>query len=162
MSSFKTDNFTFLDYTEMDDVMSRRVWECRNLSEIRKWMVNSQNIPFEEHMKYVKSLRREDNTLYFSVLTGGDFIGSVNLHIKENGIAERGIYINPDQWGKGLGRKICKEFYKYIRDNLGVYTVTTTVRKCNHSSNALEHCLGATRTGEDAEYYYYMTCLVDM
>lgn len=155
MKSFTTDKFTYIDYTEMDDAMSRKVWECRNLPEIRKYMVNQIIIPFESHCIFVKKLRHNDNVLYYNVLSGGVIVGSINLHFNESDSAERGIYLDPSYQGKGLSKQICKDFYKHFRDNHGLRFITTKVLKDNVSSNALERSLGAEQVSEDDRFFYY-------
>ncbi len=155
MKSFSTDRFTYIDYTEMGDVLSRQIWECRNLPEIRKYMVNKDIIPFDSHCKFVKSLQSDRNTLYYCVLSNGVFVGSLNLHFNDSQSAERGIYLNPAFQGEGLSKLICKDFYTYFRDNHGVRLITTKVLKDNVSSNALEYSLGAIKTDEDDMFYYY-------
>lgn len=72
MRSFTTDNFIFIDFTEMDDSMSQKVWECRNRPEIRKWMVNKEPISFESHQKFLNTLKNTNKSLYYSILWGGD------------------------------------------------------------------------------------------
>lgn len=161
MSSFSTDNFTFVDFKEMDETMSRKVWECRNLTEIRKWMVNPEFIPYDFHTKFIESLRYKSNALYFSVLHGGAFIGSVNIHMNGCGEAERGIYIHPDYWGNKYAKRICSEFYQYIRKELGITHITTKVLKENFGSNSLESSLKANRIGDDDKFYYYSCELID-
>lgn len=155
MGSFKTENFTFIDFTEMDEAMSRKVWECRNLSEIRKWMVNSEFIPYDSHAGFVESLKHKTDALYFSVLHDGKFIGSVNIHMNLSGEAERGIYIHPDYWGKKYAKKMCSEFYSYVRKKFGITHITTKVLKENIGSNSLESSLNAMVVGEDERFYYY-------
>lgn len=155
MKSFSTDRFTYIDYTEMDDVLSRQIWECRNLPEIRKYMVNQDIIPFDSHCKFVKSLQNNHNTLYYSVLSRGGFVGSLNLHFDDAESAERGIFLNPLYQGKGFSKQICKDFYKYFRDNHGLRFIITKVLKENLRSNALEHSLGAVRIAEDDVFFYY-------
>lgn len=155
MKSFSTDRFTYIDYTKMDEDMSRQVWECRNLPEIRKYMVNQDFIPFDSHCKFVKSLQNNHNTRYYCVLSRWRFVGSLNLHFKDSRSAERGIYLNPAFQGKGLSKQICKDFYTYFRNNHGLRFITTKVLKDNVSSNALERSLGAIKTAEDDMFYYY-------
>lgn len=156
MKSFCTDSFQFVDYTEMDESMSRRVLECRNLPEIRRWMVNDKVISYDDHKQFVMKLHHLDNTLYYSVLSGGGvFIASINLQFDNQTTAERGIYLHPDFWGHGLSKKICKELYTHFRDNKGLKTVKTKVKKNNVSSNALERSLGAAKIHDDDEYNYY-------
>lgn len=155
MSSFRTDNFTFIDFKEMDGDMSKQVWECRNLPEIRKWMVNPDLIPYDCHTEFVESLKHKTDTLYFSVLHEGDFIGSVNIHMSGDGEAERGIYIHSNHWGNKFAKKICSEFYSYVGKNFGITHITTKVLKENIGSNSLEGSLNAKRIGEDERFYYY-------
>ncbi len=86
---------------------------------------------------------------------GGVFVGSINLHFDDAQSAERGIFLNPVYQGKGLSKQICKDFYKYFRDNHGLRFITTKVLKENLRSNALEHSLGAVKIAEDDEFLYY-------
>ena len=160
MGSFETDNLTFLDYREMDEDMSVKVWECRNLPEIRKWMVNQDIIPYENHLRFIKGLKEKKNVSYYVVLWNGEFIGSVNIHIEGKGIAERGIYVHPDYWGKGIAKKICGALYAYLHKNKGISTIITKVLKGNVSSNSLERSLGASEMSEDDRFVYY-ACDID-
>lgn len=147
----------------MDDAMSRQMWECRNLPEIRKYMVNKETIPFSSHRKFIQNLQRDGNRLYYGVLSQAEgFVGSLNLHLKDSQSAERGIYLNPAFHGKGLSTQICKDFYKYFRDNHGLRLITTKVLKDNVSSNALERSLGALKIAEDDEFFYYQCDLSEM
>lgn len=155
MKSFNTDSFLFIDYTEMDEAMSRRVWECRNLPEIRKWMVNDSVIPASGHSAFVKSLDNSDKKRYFCILSGETFIGSINLTFTSGQEAERGLYLHPDFIGKGYAKRICREFYRYFRDNNGLTAITTKVKRTNVPSLMLERSLGALLEGEDAEFAYF-------
>lgn len=155
MKSFTTDSFEFIDFTEMDDTLIRQVWECRNLPEVRKWMVNPEYIPYESHLQFIRSLNSKGDTKYYAANLNGDLIGSVNVHIGNDGSAERGIYIHPEYWGKGLAKKICREFYSYLRSNMGINAITTKVLKENIGSNSLERSLGASKISEDESLNYY-------
>lgn len=161
MSSIRTENFTFVDFREMDEAMSRKIWECRNLPNIRKWMINPGHIPYYSHVNFVDSLKSKANIMYYVVLQDGLFVGSINIHIAENGTAERGIYIHPKYWGMGLAKKICRDFYSYIRNNMGINTITTKVLKDNVGSNSLERSLGASKISEDDRFIYYSCNLKD-
>ncbi len=155
MSGFNTANFTFVDFTEMNESQSLQVLECRNNPEIRTWMVNTDIISAHNHSKFIKSLSENKSKLYFIVLYRGQFIGSINIHIEDSDKAERGIYIHPQYWGKKFALNICKEFYKYIHDNLGINIIYTKVKKENKGSNALESALGAKLSHDDASFFYY-------
>lgn len=156
MKSFRTENFEVIDFTDMNASLSKEVWECRNLPEIRKWMTNDQPISFESHQNFIRQLCNLDNASYYSVLLNGAFIGSINFHFEEGYVAERGIYLNPDFIGKGLAKKLCHEIYAYFRDKRGIRHVKTKVKKENINSNALEASLGAVISSEDDDYNYYL------
>lgn len=162
MNSFSTENFTFVDFREMEEGMSRKVWECRNLPEIGKYMVNQDLITWDSHKSFINSLKTMNNKLYFSVLMEGVFVGSINLLFEDQNIAERGIYIKPENQGKGLAKLICKDFYKYFRDIYGLRSVTTKVLKGNVGSNALERSLGSVKVAEDDRFFYYKCDLSDL
>lgn len=155
MKSFRTDNFQFIDFTEMDEELSHKVWECRNHPDIRANMSNRDPIRFADHLNFVSQLTHSHNTLYYCVLLGRVFIGSVNIHFLDKETVERGIYIAPQFWGQGLSKLISKEFYQYIHNNRGVNIIKTRVYKSNGPSNALQYSIGARLIATDDEYNYY-------
>lgn len=145
----------FIDYTEMNSEMSKRVLECRNLPEIRKWMVDTVPISLDNHTKFLKNLRNTQGKFYYCIIFNDKFIGSINIIKETDDTVERGIYIHPDFWGKKLSVQICKQFYSYIAMNMGIKSIITKVLKNNHSSNALEKALGTHQIAEDEWFYYY-------
>lgn len=155
MKSFDTDNFKFIDFTEMDNAMSLKVWKCRNLPEIRTNMSNRSYIRLVDHIAFVDKLANSHDTHYYSVLWKGMFIGSVNIHFIDDETVERGIYLDPRFWGKGLSKLISKEFYEYLHNNRSVNKVMTRVYKFNESSNALQYSNGARLIFADDKYNYY-------
>lgn len=155
MSGFNTESFEFIDFVDMTLEMSTKIWECRNLPQIRQWMVTQDPIPYQNHAKFILNLSKDRKRKYYSVLENGDFVGSVNIQYLNSETAERGIYIAPDYWGKKYAKRICKEFYIFIRDNLKIKIITTKVFKANIASNSLEISLGARKIAEDTEFNYY-------
>lgn len=141
----------------MTDELSKEVWKCRNLPEIRRYMMNTEPISYDSHKKFIERLKEDSNSRYFVVLRKGRFVGSVNLHFKNPKTAERGIYIVPDFQGMGIAKRICIEFYQYVERNSNIRSIYTTVLKDNQPSNALESSLGAIRTAEDDQLVHYLT-----
>lgn len=139
----------------MDDTMSRKVWECRNLPDIRKNMVNPDYIPLQSHLNFVEGLKSKNDAIYYVVLINYEFVGSINLHIENLDTAERGIYLHPEFQGKGLAKMICNDFYRHCRQSNGIRFITTRVLKSNDASNALEHALGASKIKENDSYNFY-------
>lgn len=158
MASFTTESFVFIDFTEMDEETSRQVFECRNLPEIREFMDNSNPLVWENHVDFINKLAQNCKKAYFAIYakSTNKFIGSVNLHFEGSDSATRGIYLHPDCQGKGLSKKISREFYKYCRDIMGLHYINTKVFRNNEASNALQCTLGASRIGEDNAYFYYI------
>jgi len=66
----KKENFTkngyfFKNYIFLNDSERKMVLEWRNKN--RKWMINSNIITIEEHLKWIKSLNERNDILYFLV-----------------------------------------------------------------------------------------------
>lgn len=160
MKSFVTDKFTYISYTEMDEELSRMVWHTRNLPEIRKNMVNNGIIPIEEHNNFITNLKKLNDVAYFCVIKDNQFIGTINIHFENQESAERGIFLHPSFQGKGLSKKICKDFYKYLKNNYCVHSIITKVKIDNINSNALENSLGAVRYSHDEQFIFYR-CYLD-
>lgn len=51
---FKTDNFEFVNYTQLTVEEMRVLLDGRNSPEIRKWMYNPEPIAWEDHVTYIK------------------------------------------------------------------------------------------------------------
>ena len=162
MKRITTENFTFLDFTEMDAEMSAKVLSCRNMPEVRKWMVNKDIIPEAGHKKFIESLKGKTDARYYCVIKGGEFAGVVNFHYSSPEEAERGIYLHPDFWKLGLSKEICREIQLYLRDNEGLKYICTKVFKGNESANALQQSLGAHKISEDEDFNYYRYDMNDL
>ncbi len=161
MRSFSTKHFEFVDFIELTPEQSEQVLQCRNLPEIRVCMVNTGIIDRHIHQEFVRNLRNNSKALYYSIYFNNNFVGAIYLQIEHLTTAERGIYLHPSFWGRGLSKKITTEFYKYISENFGIETIKTKVKKNNKSSNALENSLGALKEYEDDKYIYYSLDLTE-
>lgn len=113
--SFTTKSYQFINYSEMSDSDSKSVWEIRNDIFISAWMVNDKAISYKEHTEFIDSLRHNLDKDYYVVKDfDNNIIGSVNITYTDLGISERGIYINPDFWGKGHAYACLVEFYRSL------------------------------------------------
>lgn len=155
MKSFEAGRFTFLNYTDMGEEMSKTIWKCRNLPEVRKWMVNQKLIPLSDHQRFVNQLHNNIKKYYFCVLENNELIGSVNIDFETEYSVERGIYLHPAHWGKKYSSRICKDLYRYLFEKYGIIEVNTKVLKDNAASNALESSLGASKVKEDSQFNFY-------
>ena len=57
LEDFKTPNFVFINYVNLNEQQSKVIWEGRNHPDIRKWMTNSEPFSFEEHCRFIDNLR---------------------------------------------------------------------------------------------------------
>ncbi|MFY0651237.1 MAG: UDP-4-amino-4,6-dideoxy-N-acetyl-beta-L-altrosamine N-acetyltransferase [Cyclobacteriaceae bacterium] len=93
-------NFNCLSIDEIDMVLS---W--RNNIEIRQWMINSDEIPIQEHISFIESLKTSENKVYFLAKRNEKNLGVIyfNDYNNETKQAEFGLYLNPSYLGSGLG-----------------------------------------------------------
>lgn len=160
--TMKLGRYTCESYAVMDHVTSDLMLRGRNHPDIRKRMVNEGVVSREEHEAFVGSLRSRQDKAYYAVTANmGDIIGSFNMERIGPGRMERGIWIDPSQWGKNHALKILARAYDYFHRAMDVDVIETKVRVDNEASHRLEQKLGAVEVRRDEEYVYYETRLAD-
>ncbi len=88
----------------------KEVLKWRNYPEIRKYLFNKDEIPLEDHLKFIESLKKRDDKIYIKVSD----IGIVNFEIKE--YIEIGLHKNPEK--KGVGKKLLDFALNYAFNEL--------------------------------------------
>lgn len=152
--AFKALDLRIVNYTEMTLDESRKVWEVRNLPEIRKCMTQPEAFPFESHQRFVESLKDNHSKLYYAIFLGDDLVGSYDFNgIKDGDSAEHGLYINPAYNGRGYGTIIESVMDSYIRER-DVHRILAEVLKNNQQSYHYHLKVGYKVYQEDAKYYY--------
>lgn len=149
-------DFICESYTVMNEETSQAMLAGRNDESVRCRMINREPVKSDEHARFVESLKNRHDRAYYAVKNNkGEIAGSFNLTFTSPDTVERGIWISADKRGLGYGHKMMEALYAYLRDHLGVETVTTTVRTDNMASLSLESRLNARETGRDREFIYY-------
>lgn len=152
--AFKALDLRIVNYTEMSLDESRKVWEVRNLPEIRKCMTQPEAFPFESHQRFVESLKGNPSKLYYAIFLGDDLVGSYDFNgIQDGDSAEHGLYINPMYNGKGYGTIIESVMDSYIRER-GVHRILAEVLRNNPQSYHYHLKVGYKVYREDEKYYY--------
>ena len=109
------EDYTFKNYVLLSEKEVRLVWEWRNHPDIRKWMANSDIIPYESHLSFINNLNSRKDAYYWLVLKNGNPIATFNLtHIdytKNSGMP--GFYLSPDEIDSGEGF-ILHYYYKLL------------------------------------------------
>ncbi|NPA65648.1 MAG: UDP-4-amino-4,6-dideoxy-N-acetyl-beta-L-altrosamine N-acetyltransferase [Epsilonproteobacteria bacterium] len=94
------------NFIDLDENEQKMVLQWRNDPNIKKWMVSQEIISLEDHMKFIKNLSYNKNTLWFLVKKDNQPIGVINL--KEN---EIGLFKNPSL--QGVGTDLLKAIIDY-------------------------------------------------
>lgn len=157
IKGFLSDTYKFINYCELSLHDCKEIWQLRNHPDVRKWMINDVPIPLENHLAFIERLKSDSAKDYFIIKdTDSNIIGSVNISYTESGISERGLFINPQYWGKGHAARSMKEFYGKMRDLANVTGIETVVKVDNAASNGLEQKLGAQleKTCDGYNHYF--------
>lgn len=154
LAAFKGLDLRIVNYTDMTLCESRKVWEVRNLLEIRKCMIQSEPFSFESHQCFVRSLRTNTTKLYYAIFKNDELVGSYDfVGIRDGESAEHGLYINPAYHGKGFATTIEYMMDGYICER-GVTRILAEVLKSNPTSYYYHIKVGYEVYQEDEKYYY--------
>ena len=153
---FKTPHFEFINYVNLTEDGSHRVWEGRNHPEVRKWMVNTEPFSFESHKSFINGLKEREDRLYWAVKYDGELIGSFSLHPfdgeKQEG--EMGKYLFFEARGKGLGKLATQEFIEAIFSNGIVHRVYIKTLISNTTNQHVNEAAGFVKYDTDDKYVY--------
>lgn len=124
-----------LDFTTLDTQLLMMVLEWRNHSDIRRWMLHSDEISMENHMQFVKSLNNRVDKRYFLVQREDSYIGVIDFTDITKSTAEIGIYANPEL--RGVGEDLMRTVIKYGFSTLSVKTLIASVFADNERAKHL-------------------------
>ena len=153
---FKTPHFEFVNYVNLTEWGSHRVWEGRNHPEVRKWMVNTEPFSFESHKSFINGLKEREDRLYWAVKYDGELIGSFSLHPYdgEKLEGEMGKYLFFEARGKGLGKLATQEFIDAIFSNGIVHRVYIKTLISNTTNQHVNEAAGFVKYDTDDKYVY--------
>ena len=112
-------NLIFKNFNTFNEEEIKLVWKMRNSESVRLKMYNPDIILFENHRKWIFSLKERKDCLYYLVYSNNEVIGVINFtSIKPKESCEWGYYLNPEIQNSGYG--IILEYYilKYAFENL--------------------------------------------
>lgn len=124
-----------LDFTTLNTQMLTIVLSWRNDPNVRQWMLNSDEISMENHLRFVESLKQQSDKRYFLVQREGEYIGVIDLTDITQTSAEIGIYANPQM--HGVGDTLMKAMIDYAFTTLKVRTLFATVFTDNEKAKHL-------------------------
>lgn len=155
-NNFETEHFMFINYVNLTEEQSRTIWKGRNHPEVRKWMVNTEPFPYEEHEAFVNRLRERDDRLYWAVSYEGKIAGSFSLHPydTEKKEGEMGKYLLYEYRGKGLGKLATQEFINHIFSSGIVQRVYIKTLLTNTTNQHVNEAAGFRKFDSDDKYVY--------
>lgn len=155
---FDTAHFRFVNYTQLSLEDNKKIWNARNHPEISKYMVNTDFIPWESHLLFIKGLSSRLDRVYYGVyvLEDNTMIGSQGVNpINEDGVGESGLYLYPEAQGKGYGKLMKSEFIQYLFEHGLLNVVIEKVKIDNVRNQQLNIKLGFRQISMDDEYVYF-------
>ena len=142
----------FKDYSTLNKEESLEILKIRNTDFIRKNMINNELINFENHAKWINTLRDNSEKKYFAVICDELVCGSCSL-VKENENFTWGIFfktgINP------VISSLCA--YLFIENSFlspDIKKIGSLVKKDNRSAYRFNKNLGFELYKEDEKYFY--------
>ena len=106
----KVGEYDLINFTKLDELEIEMVRRWRNNPKVRMWMYNDRVIGREEHNRFIESLKKLDEKMYYIVKKGSTYIGvlsftSINWQHRR---AYFGIYTNPELRISGVGSNLMK------------------------------------------------------
>ncbi|MCR5550237.1 MAG: GNAT family N-acetyltransferase [Bacteroidales bacterium] len=151
-NSYTISPFIYKNYVDLTTDEAIEVLKCRNDIEVRKWMTSTEEIPLENHLKYIENLKTSENNFYWAVYVENDFLGGVSLVGLENLYASAGLFLNPKLIGTGLGIQIAICSNDLFFRHLGMKSLHSIVKKDNKNAVQLNKFIGYTFLDSDSEF----------
>lgn len=158
LKSFDIDSYLFKNYIELTDAESYSIWQLRNSIEIRQYMDNTTKFSYDSHKVFIKSLCQRNDIIYWSIYSENYLLGSINITFITPFEVERGIFLNPNIMGKGIGYKMEYTLYTKLRE-MGIKTIDARVVKSNMRSLKYHKKLGYTINKETNNHFLLIKIL---
>lgn len=141
---YEVGKYTYQNFTTLSEEQVKQIWEWRNHPDIRKYMYNVDEIPFESHLKFVSGLTDRLDVAYWIVCFKDDPIGIINLTSIdwEHSRAELGYYMVPEKMNSGLGIDFVYNTILFVFDSLHVSELFGSIHEDNKNAIILDSYMG--------------------
>ena len=148
-SVFKALSLNIVNYVDMNPEQNQQVWQIRNLPQIRECMTNPNPFSFESHCNFVKTLKNSTTKLYWAIFQNNEFVGAYYVIGIHNKSGERGLFLNPEYWGKGYAETIEHQLFCTLKQQYKITTLRAEIKQINAKSLSYHHKLGYTTTSKE-------------
>ena len=136
---YECHGYKFKNFVVLTDDERQMVLEWRNSPEVRKWMLNKEEISYENHCKFIDSLTIENDKYYWLVYAPDQkpigVFDIIKVDRNENK-AESGDYAKPKKFGDGFYfLRECLYFYFNILEIEKTYVEADINNKNIHILN---------------------------
>lgn len=138
------ESIRLFNYTHLDDTDLGLVLSWRNDERVKKWLISKQNVSWDEHLKFVSSLRDNDSVFYWLAIVEGDKCGVVSLRIDkfDRSVGTSGIFLNPNLIGYGHGIELAFQATHIFFENYSITKLVNDVFKNNKAAVRLNRLMG--------------------
>jgi UDP-4-amino-4,6-dideoxy-N-acetyl-beta-L-altrosamine N-acetyltransferase len=161
---YKHGNYQYKNFILLDKEEKEMIWIWRNHDNVRKWMYSSELIPWENHLKFVTSLKQRTDCYYWLVSKNEQPYGVVNITDidEEKRIAEIGLYRNPSLQDNGGGLDFYFTYFDFLFFSIGFETLKAGMSPYNSIAILLNSFLGfkytAVKTDSKGNLFYEAIC----
>lgn len=116
---YQIDSYSYKNFINLSDYEKHLVWKWRNDEHIRQWMLNKAEIPFENHLKFIDSLKQRNDLYYWLVYKKTTPVGVFDIVDVDilKGEAEPGYYLDPLLLNSGEGLYF-NYYYRFFFHNI--------------------------------------------
>ena len=143
--------YAYKNFILLSEDEKKLVWAWRNDPRIRAWMTNGDEIPWENHLRFIESLKNRTDKVYWLVLKDEQPIGVFDIIDidDEKAETEPGYYLHPDLLDSGEGLPFNFNFRSFLYDVLGFECVKGNIKVGNERALTISTFFGVFPIGEE-------------
>jgi RimJ/RimL family protein N-acetyltransferase len=143
-----------VELVQLNETHLELLREWRNSKFVQQYMFNQKQINAGEQLVWFRSLSQK-NEYHFLIKVKGDLIGSCNLKIASNRIAEGGIFVCSENFLGGLDViKAIFIMYDWAFKELGVKSVEARIIHTNKRAIRFNCGIGFIVKSDDGDIVY--------
>jgi UDP-4-amino-4,6-dideoxy-N-acetyl-beta-L-altrosamine N-acetyltransferase len=154
--NLELDGITLNNFINLPLEKLEMIRRWRNNLNVRKWMYNDSIINREEHINFIKKLKKDSENFYYLVVNEKIDIGVVYLNKVDfkNKNAYFGIYANPKNRVIGAGSLLCYSILQVVFDIINFHTLKLEVIENNFKALGLYRKFGFKKEGRLREFVF--------